>query len=67
MNNMWNQRKLISDYWSLPRETNDPEERVLQELAFDLSPKHKSNTSKELFEKINVDDDWEYRPSGKNT
>ena len=35
MKSMWGTTSLTSDYWSLPKETNDPEERVIQEIMHD--------------------------------
>ena len=35
MKEVWGTTSLTSDYWSLPKETNDPEERVLQEIMHD--------------------------------
>ncbi len=35
MKEVWGTTSLITDYWSLPKETNDLEERVLQEIMHD--------------------------------
>ena len=35
MREVWGTTSLTSDYWSLPKETNDPEERVIQEIMHD--------------------------------
>ena len=35
MEEMWGTTSLTTDYWSLPKETNDPEERVIQEIMHD--------------------------------
>ena len=35
MQEVWGTTSLTSDYWSLPKETNDPEERVIQEIMHD--------------------------------
>ena len=35
MKSMWGTTSLTSDYWSLPHETEDPEERVIQEIMHD--------------------------------
>ena len=35
MKEVWGTTSLTSDYWSLPKETNDPEERVIQEIMHD--------------------------------
>ena len=35
MKSMWGTSSLTTDYWSLPRKTEDPEERVLQEIMHD--------------------------------
>jgi len=43
MKEMWGTSSLTSDYWSLPRKTADPEERVLQEIMHDdLKPGQKN-------------------------
>ena len=35
MKEVWGTTSLTSDYWSLPRKTEDPEERVIQEVYGD--------------------------------
>jgi hypothetical protein len=35
MQEVWGTTSLTTDYWSLPQKTNDPEERVLQEIMHD--------------------------------
>jgi len=35
MKEMWSSSNLISDYWFKPRKTEDPEERVIQEVYGD--------------------------------
>ena len=63
MREMWGTSNLITDYWSMPKPTNDPEERVLSEVMHDTAPHHNLKKQKELHEKIrnNEDyDDWEY-------
>jgi len=63
MKNMWGTSNLITDYWSMPQSTNDPEERVLSEVMHDTAPRHNLKKQKELYEKIRNDqdyDDWEY-------
>ena len=35
MKEMWGTTSLTTDYWSLPKETNDPKERVIQEIMHD--------------------------------
>ena len=35
MEEMWGTTSLTTNYWSLPKETNDPEERVIQEIMHD--------------------------------
>lgn len=43
MKSMWGTSSLTTDYWSLPRKTEDPEERVLQEIMHDdLKSKQKN-------------------------
>jgi len=32
---VWGTTSLVTDYWSLPKKTNDPEEKVLQEIMHD--------------------------------
>ena len=63
MKEMWGTTSLITDYWSMPKPTNDPEERVLSEVMHDTAPRHNLKKQKELHEKIRNDedyDDWEY-------
>ena len=35
MKEVWGTTSLTTDYWSLPKKTEDPEERVLQEIMHD--------------------------------
>jgi hypothetical protein len=35
MRSMWGTTSLTTDYWSLAKNTNDPEERVIQEIMHD--------------------------------
>ena len=35
MQEVWGTTSLTTDYWSLPKKTNDTEERVLQEIMHD--------------------------------
>ena len=35
MKEVWGTTSLTTDYWSLPKKTNDPEEKVLQEIMHD--------------------------------
>ena len=43
MKEVWGTTSLTSDYWSLPRKTKDPEERVIQEIMHDdLKPGQKN-------------------------
>ena len=35
MQEVWGTTSLTTDYWSLPKKTYDPEERVLQEIMHD--------------------------------
>ena len=35
MQEVWGTTSLTTDYWSLPKKTNGPEERVLQEIMHD--------------------------------
>ena len=43
MKEVWGTTSLTSDYWSLPKQTNDPEERVIQEIMHDdLKPGQKN-------------------------
>lgn len=41
MREVWGTTSLTSDYWSLPNKTEDPEERVIQEIMHDDIPKNK--------------------------
>ena len=41
MKETWGTSKLITDYWSMPRKTEDPEERVIQEVYGDPAPINK--------------------------
>lgn len=43
MKEMWGTESLITDYWSLPKKTEDPEERVLQEIMHDDLGKNQEN------------------------
>ena len=43
MKSMWGTTSLTSDYWSLPHETEDPEERVIQEIMHDDLKKGQKN------------------------
>ena len=43
MKSMWGTTSLTSDYWSLPHETEDPEERVIQEIMHDDIKKGQKN------------------------
>ena len=43
MREVWGTTSLTSDYWSLPSKTEDPEERVIQEIMHDdLKPGQKN-------------------------
>ena len=35
MKEVWGTTTLATDYWSLPKKTNNPEEKVLQEIMHD--------------------------------
>ena len=35
MREVWGTTCLTSDYWSLPHKTNDPEEKLIQEIMHD--------------------------------
>ena len=35
MKSMWGTASLTTDYWSLPRKTEDPEEITIQEIMHD--------------------------------
>lgn len=35
MKEVWGTTSLTTDYWSLPKKTEDPEERVIQEIMYD--------------------------------
>ena len=41
MKETWGTSNLITDYWSTPRKTEDPEERVIQEVYGDPAPINK--------------------------
>lgn len=41
MKETWGTSNLITDYWSMPRKTEDPEERVIQEVYGDPAPINK--------------------------
>ena len=41
--------KLITDYWSLPHKTNDPEELELNEVMYHKAKKSKINIQEEIF------------------
>ena len=43
MQEVWGTASLTTDYWSLPKKTNDPEERVLQEIMHDDLKKGQKN------------------------
>ena len=43
MKEMWGTESLITDYWSLPKKTEDPEEIVLQEIMHDDLGKNQEN------------------------
>lgn len=43
MREVWGTTSLTSDYWSLPNKTEDPEERVLQEIMHDDIKKNQKN------------------------
>jgi len=43
MREVWGTTSLTSDYWSLPHTTNDPEERVIQEIMHDDLKKGQKN------------------------
>ena len=43
MKSMWGTTSLTSDYWSLPHKTEDPEERVIQEIMHDDIKKGQKN------------------------
>jgi len=43
MKSMWGTTSLTSDYWSLPHKTEDPEERVIQEIMHDDLKKGQKN------------------------
>ena len=48
MREVWGTTSLTSDYWSLPKQTNDPEELVLQEVTSDYwSLPHETNDNVE--------------------
>ena len=40
MKEVWGTTSLTSDYWSLPKQTNDPEGMVLQEVMHDRPKRH---------------------------
>jgi len=41
MKETWGTSNLITDYWSMPKKTEDPEERVIQEVYGDPAPINK--------------------------
>jgi hypothetical protein len=41
MYKMWGTTNLITDYWSKPNKSQDPEERVIQEVYGDSAPINK--------------------------
>ena len=43
MREVWGTTSLTSDYWSLPKQTNDPEELVLREVMHDDLKKGQKN------------------------
>ena len=52
MKSMWGTTSLTSDYWSLPHETEDPEERVIQEIMHDDLKKGQKNLAEQGINKI---------------
>ena len=63
MKEVWGTTSLTSDYWSLPKQTNDPEGMVLQEVMHDRPKRHNLKKQAELHQNIRNDedyDDWEY-------
>ena len=43
MKEVWGTTSLTTDYWSLPKKTEDPEEKVLQEIMHDDLKKGQKN------------------------
>ena len=63
MQEVWGTTSLTSDYWSLPKQTNDPEEMVLKEVMYDKAKRHNFKKQAELHQNIRNDedyDDWDY-------
>ena len=56
MYDMWGTTKLITDYWSLPQQSNDPEEFTTEELE---KQPHNLKIQSELHQKIRNDDDYD--------
>lgn len=52
MKSMWGTTSLTSDYWSLPHKTEDPEERVIQEIMHDDIKKGQKNLVEQGINKI---------------
>ena len=43
MKEVWGETNLTKDYWSSPKKTEDPEEKVLQEIMHDDLKKGQKN------------------------
>ena len=56
MYEMWGTTRLITDYWSLPQQSNDPEEFTTEELE---KQQHNLKKQSELHQKIRNDDDYD--------
>ena len=52
MQELWGTTSLTTDYWSLPQKTNDPEERVLQEIMHDDLKTGQNNLQEQSINKI---------------
>ena len=52
MQEVWGTTSLTTDYWSLPKKTNDPEERVLQEIMHDDLKTGQNNLQEQSINKI---------------
>ena len=56
MKEVWGTTSLTSDYWSLPRKTEDPEERVIQEISAELRPELCRYPEERVIQEIMHDD-----------
>ena len=49
MKAMWGTTSLMTDYWSLPRKTEDPEEMELNEVMYHKPKRTETLTEQEIF------------------